>query len=445
MIQQNEFKWTIIFLMKSLSAQVQDMVAVIDQLLAARKAKDIAIVLCINIDSNLVPSNFPRGTNRPPAGFTTLFYSIEFVQNSLTLISENPKFDILDGASVTFFFKDIVQDNFPAEQYALFTWDHGQPFGIFGGSDEAPLIVNSKNPLPLYFKLYNTFPALKHKARQFLTESDVQILTITELRNAIASSFSGKKIGVIAMSNCYLQFFDTGYELSSCAEYLVAFETLMYFADTFNYKTILEAISRNPYISSESLSRLIVSTFSYETDPNSSNEFKRSVALFANDLSWYPSIAKQFDELSKTLIRELPRYFLEIKTSLSKCGYIAPNIEIFALIDFRNFITCLYNEAPALFHNNGYEVIQWFLEKVVVESFVGEDFANEASDEFKAPSCFSIYLPKTPGIYHSLFRDLYMRESGLSPTEFVKRFSWDAFIARYIEMIEITSPEKTGI
>lgn len=442
MIQQNEFKWTIIFLMKSLSAQVSDMAAVIDQLLLARKTKDIAIVLCINIDSSLVPINFPRGTNGPSAGMTTLFYSLENSTNALTLISENPQFDILKETSVTFFFRDIVQDKFRAEQYALFTWDHGQPFGIFGASDEALRIVNSSNPLPLYFRLYNAFPNLKPKAQQLLSESDVQILNITELRNAITASFFGKKIGVIAMSNCYLQFFDTGYELSSCAEYLVAFETYMVFADPFHYKIILEAISSNPYMSSKSLSKLIVSTFSYETNPNNLVNLKHSVALFANDLSWYPSIAKQIDELSKTLIKELPRYFQEIKTALSKCGYIAPNIEIFALVDFRNFIDCLYNEAPALFRDQSYDVIKKILDKAVVEAFIGEEFINESSDEFKAPSCFSIYLPKTPGVYHSPFRDLYMRESGLSPTEFVKRFTWDSFIARYIEMIELTSLER---
>jgi hypothetical protein len=77
--------------------------------------------------------------------------------------------------------------------------------------------------------------------------------------------FGTKKIGVVAMSNCYLQFFDTGYELSSCVEYLVAFETHMYFDDPFNYKAVLEFVSYNPSAEPEEVAKLLVSTFGYNT------------------------------------------------------------------------------------------------------------------------------------------------------------------------------------
>ena len=455
MENQIKKKWTVFFLIGFVDEFVIEMNNMLTDLLSVKKRDEVDIVLCINIKVDKIPPGFQRGKMTSSKKFTTLFYNIApdgDGKNFLNLLCENDEFEIRRQADVTNFFKETILTQFLADDYILFTWDHGQPLGIFPHKDDpqvpsqesqALAILANRNqlfkPLLLHFRLFELSSRLqdlplKNKDRLpspvQLQDDDLQMLTITELRNAIEWAFGKKKIAMVVMMNCYLQFFDTGYELCNNVNYLVAFETEMNFRNGLDYETLFGMLSDNPDIPPATLAKLAVSTYAIKNSKDTAG--LAATALFANDLSWYPGLAKLIDEFARNLTRELPRYLAQIQSALAKCKYITPNIPDYCLVDFKNFITCLYSEAPGLFPGALYDLMNLYLDKTVLESFKGASFYREGEDQFISPSAFSVYFPATARMFKSSFLADFMREDSLSPTEFVQDFYWENFIESFV-------------
>lgn len=447
-----KYRWTAIFLIRGSKGMVDAMIQVVNQLLQVEKTNAVAVILCIKIQAENIPQHFPRKRDGVQEGWTTLFYMLASTEAGcfLQLITENANFDIRKQSDVSGFFQKNVLSNALANEYMIFTWDHGQPFGVFAGGEEelrtpteldndalTKKIKSETSPLLFHFKIWERLQQEINAERievDSLTDLPNQeflnIFTITELKNAIQWAFGDKKIGIIVMANCNLQFFDTGYELSACAQYLVAFETEFYFKNSFDYKTIIERAS-GVAASSEMLAKLAVTTFGMETDKES-EVMKNSVALFANNLSHYPQMAELIGSLAEALANLLPDNFEKIKDAVNSCGYITPNIPEYCLIDFRKFIVNLNRFVPEAFHLISYQLFISILDSIVIESFVGAEFLkNDAS--LISPSCFSVYLPKEPGDYQTSFLDNYMQNTSLSATEFARLFKWEFFIKKFME------------
>ncbi|MBT1685575.1 clostripain-related cysteine peptidase [Dawidia soli] len=432
--------------MKGAADNSLELLQLLQQLQAVKKSAEVAVIVGINIRAENIPLSLQDPGITTAVGWTTLFYSLEAVGNGcrFRFICEKQTFKLAVQADVADFFKNSVLSLYMADRYILFTWDHGQPFGIFpdtGKNLMAAVTAEAKaktTPATFHFRLLEQLEQEgksqknMRRAAATATEDDLPILTITELRQAIEWAFGDDKIDVLVMANCYLQFFDTGYELSSCVDYLIAFQTEMFFRDAFDYTMILEAISNDPLVMPENLSKAIVSSYALQRTQRN-QESMNSVALFANNLSWYPVVAKLIDQLAIDLIREMPRYRDRIMKAIEECEYISPNIPAFCLIDFRNFLRCLHNELPSLFSVIPYEYFETILRELVTASHIGHDFVNEMDIRFRAPSCFSMYLPKKLSDYRTSFLSNFMLETSLSPTLFVKRFSWEMFIYQFIQ------------
>jgi len=452
--------WTAIFLIKGVDDTVKNMDNLVQELLLLKKTDDLAVILCINIKVEKIPAGYERGQDPATSGQTALIYCLESKQGGgcqLKILQEKPDFNIQRQQDIADFFDSNVLPDYAAKRYVLFTWDHGQPFGLYPqkkplvgpdkGLKNVPAIIANNNrlyqPLLVHFRLWEFYRALSKDEKDrskldIFLEDKLDMLVITELKNAIKDAFGDKNISLVVMANCYLQFFDTGYELSSCVNYLVAYETDMYFDNPFEYKTILEILTCNPDISDESLARMVVDSFSLSS--NSSNDdqtvLKRlSVALFANDLSWYPAIAKFIDELADQLYKELPRFYDKIKAAVDMCKHFSPGTPQFCLLDFGNFIRCLYSLAPGLFSVKSYEILNILLQKTVIASFIGDQLQNEDSAPFAAPSCFSVYLPNTNGFGNTDFFTNFIQSTSVYATEFEKRFKWERFIVRFTDML----------
>lgn len=440
------FKWTAIFLVKGADDNSREFLQLLEQLASVNKSNDVGVIVGVNMRADKIPKSLRHKNITSTEGWTTVFYSLKSKKKKgcyFQFLQEKQDFKLSVLADMADFFKNQVLSAFTADRYILFTWDHGQPFGIFPTSGEDPkesVIAEAKmkaTPAMFNFRLVDQ---LERKGRLYKSmrsevketaENELPILTITELRRAIEWAFVDEKIDVLVMANCYLQFFDTGYELSNCVDYLVAFQTEMYFRDAYDYKMILEALSNDPQLTPENLAKAIVSSYAMQrTRKNLAS--MNSVALFANNLSWYPVVAKLIDQLALDLMREMPRYRDRIKKAVDSCEYIAPNLPSFCLVDFRNFLRCLRNEVPSLFNIISYECFEIMLRELVVASYIGNDFLNELDVRFKAPSCFSVYLPKNLGDYQTSFLHNFMLPTSLEPTSFVKRFRWEMFINNFI-------------
>lgn len=444
-----KFKWTAIFLIKGASDNIRAFTQLLDQLATANVSNDIAVVLCINIHAEIAPPVLPLATTVGPnnipvrkPGWTTLFCNLESVadgNNIFNPICESREFRMDKEEDITVFFRQRVLSQFAAERYILFTWDHGQPFGVFPNtnqdSTQSPLENLQLNAFHFRQQKQLQTERLTGAATPIAADDALPMLTATELKQAIQWAFDGQKLDILVMSNCFLQFFDTGYELSDCIDYLITFETIMYFNDSFNYKNILEVMANNTAITPETLSKIIVNDFAATLPANTAS--RQEVALFANDLSWYPALARMIDRLAGILTKAIPDHRDKILAAVSKCEYISPGIPMFCLLDFRNLVMHLYQEMPELISEKFFNTLITILDQVVVGSFIGEGF--QESDTLTAinPSCFSIYFPVLSEDYRTSFLENFMTESSLSPTEFTKRFGWDQFIKEYIQAEEV--------
>jgi len=451
-MSQKKFKWTAIFLIKGAADNIRELDQLLNQLTTIEKTSDIGVIFCINIKAAIAPdilpiTRTPSTKDTSQSGWTTLFCSLESKSGGgcmFRYIQESREFRIDKEEDIAGFFKQKVLSSFIAEKYILFTWDHGQPFGIFPSANDDPLRaarapIGNLDLKGFHFRQQQQLKAERQTRRMAEPpeDDDLSMLTITELKQAIQWAFDGQKIDVLVMANCFLQFFDTGYELSDCVDYLVTFETVMFFLDTFNYKTILQDLGRNPDVTPETLSKNIVQSFTDETvinTPDSRNE----VALFANDLAWYPALARVIDQLADILTEAIPEHREKILAAANKCGYISPGIPMFCLLDFQNLITHLHQEIPGLFPNKFSNTLNTLLNNVVIKSFIGKDFDDGGNKAAIKPSGFSIYFPRMQGDYRTSFLDNFMDETSLSPTEFIKRFRWDLFIRHYI----VTEPAE---
>lgn len=450
-MSQKKYKWTAIFLIKGAADNIEAFTQMLDQLATTKLSPDVAVVLCINIQADIAPPVLPLATILGPgdkpvrrSGWTTLFCSLKTNatgNNTIDPICESREFRMDKEEDITVFFKQRVLSSFAAERYILFTWDHGQPFGIFPGINQEP----ARSPLEklqlnaFHFRQQKQLKTerLTRAAAPIAADDALPMLTATELKQAIQWAFDGQKIDVLVMSNCFLQFFDTGYELSSCADYLVTFETIMYFNDSFNYKNILETLAANVAMVPETMAKNIVDIFS-ATPPHSSVS-RDEVSLFANDLSWYPALARMIDRLADILTKAIPGHREKILQAATKCEYISPGIPMFCLLDFRNLVKHLHQEIPGLLSENFFNTLMTILDQVVVSSFIGKSFGEEGSLAAVSPSGFSIYFPILSEDYRTSFLDNFMTESSLSPTEFTRRFGWDQFIRQYILAEEVVA------
>lgn len=454
----NEYRWTVFFLMRAVSGYFDSAIETINEILTARMPKDVVVIICLNIRGKYIPKCFERESSTPD--ITTVFYRVTSGdkpgRNNLNLIKENTKFNIKDGQDVSDFFKENIPQQHLVSQYILFTWDHGQPFAIFSDDDNSPItdtteklndsrITEKYKPLLTHFRQWDFYQTEVVPFRKSHEKTDLErlideskdMLTITELKNAIKSAFGRTKIDVLVLANCNLQFFDTGYELCSCVDYLVAFESFMYFENGLNYKAVLESLTSFSSPSAQKISQLVVTSYELKRRVEAKVPYQDvidSVALFANDLSWYPLLGKLISELASKLTTEISIHFEKIKAARNRCETIRDTPDKYCLVDFGQFIYALFNELPGIFEGR-YSFFVQVLRNVVQASYIGSSL-QEDFEKLQRPSCFAVYFPANKGRYVNDFRNTFMDDHTRSATTFVKQFKWDDFITAYVDLNE---------
>ena len=399
-------KWTVFFLMHAVENFYEEAICAIRSILASDRSDQIGVAFCLNINTKNLPSDFETGDPRKPDRVTTLFYVLgrdSKGKNKLAFLSESSDFRFTDPQSVRTFFTDTVMRFNGAERFLLVTWDHGRPFGLFPNTDDG----GSSDPLPAHGSL----------------------LTIRELRQAIEFAFGNQKIDVVVMFNCYLQYFDTGFELSSCVDYLAAFETHMIFDDNLDYSGIIKSLSADPRIEPKDVVKLFVTKFEQSKDPGPAT--KNQVVFSAHDLNLYPAMANLIDELAHRLIQLLPTHKKKIGVAIGKCRYLVNSMIQFRLIDFGNFVKQLHNELPEAFPGELYARINTMIDQIVLKRFIGRNFENEQEPPFYSPVSFSIYLPDTLGATTTMFFEIFVDFRSSEASSFATGFQWVPFIMKF--------------
>jgi hypothetical protein len=371
-------KWTVFFLIKSVGVAMLEVIQMLNEIRSLELPDEVAIVICINFHKHHLPALLKGDENLPESDkpeFTTMFFNLQpgkvdaRFNTKLHLIEEHEDFDITDPDCLAVFFEKVVK-LYPATRNALITWDHGRVYGIFES------IENKNAP----FDLRNV--KLQHEK--------VKVLTMKELDIALRSAFGKRKIDVMIMMNCYMQFIDTGYALRRSVDYLVAAEGA-FFLDGYNYPFIFQALFSNPDIKPEEFGKLTVTSVPSKVYPDGheiGKKKKAQPAIFLTDLRRYSIFVKMLDRLVEVLLTRIP----ELKLILNHAkDENAVSNSVFDLFGFISFL-----ESKDLFKKKSLaaSLVLSLREMIILESYVGtgQPLRNN-NDVITRPSGLTIFIP----------------------------------------------------
>jgi len=402
---QKKRKWTVFFIIKSVGGSIKEAIRMINEIRSLEMRDSVSIILCMNFlrenldavlqgDETLVNDEIENPTP------TTIFFNLiaendigKPFLNRLDIIGENSKFDITNPDFLEEYFRTKILARYKAKHYLLFTWDHGRAYGVF--EDFEPI------------------EGLQADGVKILHEK-TRILTMEELNTAIFYAFRKRKIDVLVMMNCFVQFIDAGYALRRSLKYFVAPQTSIDFRG-YNYVFIFCLLLNNPKISPKELAKAVVKSFSSKVYVNRQEgiNLKKHTSIFATDLQYYSFLAKQIDKLVDTLLPMFPEVKLLIKKLKEECICIPGK----NLIDFYSFITAL--EANGLLKTNtlSTSMVLSLKELIILESHIGESL------EFPFTG-LSIFFPNAMPIpTHEIdgFDDFFK-------TEFIQKTKWLSLI-----------------
>ena len=480
-----KYRWTVFFLIRAVDDSIEEAKEMIDELKSVRMTQDIAVILCHNIREKkliYIDQSYEPDRESKQDDLTTVFYELKRANNkknesksNLSFVDKMKDFDIRREDHVNDFFRDRILEYHKAKKYILFTWDHGAPFAVFTDSD--PIIthvrgvtsmseVETLNPIRrkkltvknigpenlsrfifsrefLFIKdELKSQKALKKFKDAFRNDdeeksSKLKMLTMVELGRAINTAFSGRKIDVVIMMNCFANTFDTGYELRNSVKFLVAPETLIYF-NGYNYRSIFNLLSRKKRVTPWEVCSHVITSFRKKDnypDPQTEAEAKFNVAFFASKLEAYFSMGKVIDAISTNLILHLDEKFDRIKACRDRFRKIKDS-SLYHIIDYSTFIKFLEIETNKRWSTSLIKRYRRVLKRLIVKQYVGMNFRQESPDSITSPSGFSVYFPKEFGEYNGEFQRLFQEEISEHAGDFIKKFSWDNFILNYYAKLE---------
>jgi hypothetical protein len=210
MVIKKKRKWTVFFLVKSVDDSTDELISMMDEIRSLHFSSEIAVVFCVNIAEQNVRALLLGDVallSKPDVKktFTTVFLHLEpdpdnpDVPNKLAPIDEEVQFDLTLAEHLALFFKSRKQERFRAKRYMLFTWDHGNAFGIFGRHpDTKELLWQAENITAL-----DEPEIIERVNRLFVIPETDDLLTMDELAASLEAGFGDSRIDIIAMDSRY--------------------------------------------------------------------------------------------------------------------------------------------------------------------------------------------------------------------------------------------------
>jgi hypothetical protein len=429
-------KWTVFFLIKSVDDSIDELILMVNEVRSLYFTKEIAVVFCVNIAEQNVPfllsGDGPEvGTSRVKKTFTTLFLKLEpddtngRFPNKLVKFDEKPDFDLTVSEHLTGYFRSHILERFQAKRYMLFTWDHGNAFGIFGRhANPQNDVFNSFDDDGMDPEVFAQLDIVDQVGFKFVTGETSDLLTMEELATSLQFAFGDTKIDIIAMMNCHMQVVDTGFALRDAAKYLVASELYMDF-NGYNYPFIFQLMIDDPKISPRKLARHIVSSFKNKIFPRTDlGKFDKSItAISAVELFYFFKFEKFVNRLSEFLITLLPLAYTIINNAREAASLSLTN----DLVDVYTFLDKIAEKQQ--FNDNTLlaSLVFSMKEMVIFQTYIGDAFKNENPSE--PPS---IYRPTGLSVFFPLFATPEgLDRPALENTSFFKNTKWKEFLLHF--------------
>jgi len=441
---QKKRKWTIFFVIKSIDESFDEMVTMLNEIRGISYPESMSFLFCLYIPKGKL-SGLLRGETNPniqgPNHLVTVYLTLtpdpERVSgylNKLEVTYEHPierHFQITTAEDLKEFFITGSSEEYQAERYVVFTWNHGKYYGIYERASLRLKFLYFKRILDEFipannFDVIDHFIALNDSsiAEDNRIQVNDSILTMEELNAAFKSSFN-QKVDLLVMMNCSMQFLDTGYALRESVEYLIASELIInYFG--YNYPDIFQKLANTTNISSEDFAKHIINAQKTKALPDVDMTLyaRNFTAIFAVRLEKHNSLLDLVDRLATHLIQKISARKTDIVKAKRKC-FIS---RLFGVVDFYSFIHEL--ETLGIFDNNPELLgqINLIRKDIIVESYIGHAFKPDTGLSKLRPSGFSIYFPailQSPAEFPS---------NGFIRTDFFNRSKWKKFLKECQEL-----------
>jgi len=295
-----------------------------------------------------------------------------------------------------------VKDNdLLREKFLLFTWDHGLGFGIFDGDpvQTAVAAADVTNAIhgdaataiaPSSFRIVtngrrrqrNHAPAAAPPGAPVAdTNGDAQIDMLTNRELSAALATLGRKTNLVIMMNCWMQMLETSYELAENVDYLVAAETVHFFAG-YDYKTIIDEMATKPAISAEEVAELTVRTTqnTFRLPPFATH--LDEIIISTASLGKLKYVKAAMEKIWEEMIGHVDKKFININATRKVCrdlsqGYLTNTQEqpdLMYFIDFKNYILELNKKR--IISAEALKQFETAFSEYIIHTYIGDRFVK---------------------------------------------------------------------
>jgi len=316
---------------------------------------------------------------------------------------------------------DFIQwgvKNYPAERYALVLWNHGQ------GWDDTDIYADERHRRLRRLASGRIRHALFHtpvrrtlkqaigdsEARAILLDDDAKdFLDNIEMKKVLAKTMKllKRKLDILGMDACLMSMAEVGYQIHETAAFTVGSEQTEPL-EGWPYDTILAELVKNPAMSTQDLSTLIVKKYmaSYSRD---------AVTQSACDLSKADALATAVTGLGNTLTAKLSDFTTRQRILTARTQ--VQTYDVADNIDLVDFCSLLAQATP------GSEIARR-CQGVIQAVQTGYVAANGCKGEaVKDSHGVAIYFPT--GDVSPLYAGL----------DFSKKTGWDGFLKAYLKAV----------
>jgi hypothetical protein len=422
-------EWSIFLLIHTKAADIVHIKNILSDIQRAGVSKRVNLHLCLSTTKRAI-RKFDPGICIPLSGDDLILDGYIYHFNGGKR-KELPRPEIIPGFDITRK-EDIIRfiESSKAKigkKIMVSTWDHGSVIGVFRQS----LPGSERVADPKFGEHY-------------------KMLIASDIKYIFKHSFK-KKVDILLMMNCDMNFFDFGYTLRKHLRYLVA--PVHIISNTgFNYRYIFKKLRREPEVSSRDLAKGIVRK-QKRTRPNTDDpSLVRALAdliatnnddlIFSvNRLSTYKSFAKTIDLLImrlSELLREgsITRESIQQCSDATKpCGQTAFAVStgrLFNLVEFESLLVRLKLLSPDKELRTICRTLIAKLDRVTLQTDIGYQVEDCLAFGMKSNAAFSIYFPTVPNPQDIIpeasgFQD-FILETSPNATFFSKNHLWDNFL-----------------
>lgn len=265
---------------------------------------------------------------------------------------------------------------------------------------------------------------------------NLEILWISKLAEALDRYLYGQYVDLMLMTNCFMQVFDTGYNLSNSVKFLIASEGAMNMRG-YDYRKLMQTLTTCPETASKELARQVVKDLKQKFLDAGDIKALTNCTVFANRLKFYPLALRVFEDLIKELQPLLPKIACKLAAIRGQLDNVT-GYDKYPLIDAGHWLKLVTEQVTEL--ENGKLYLELFTKlqcKIAVENAVNDLLLLNENNEIERfrYSGISIYFPEKDGVQdgqqalHCATFDQKLRAPARS------RLKWNIFLTKYFKAL----------